>query len=99
MEKIMPFLENSNMGDAVNLATIAADDKTSSDEKSIIQSYLTVGINAHPARDYGAYDGSENYVSDGIQNRTIFNVPRQLVQEQYMNYRQGGTFGKDEETV
>jgi len=97
--KILPFLENSNMGEQVSLATIAKDPKTSSSQRELIERYLTVSINAHPARDYGSYDGAENFVTNVIQDRTIFNTSRQLLQEQYMNYNQDGNFWKREEEV
>jgi len=97
--KITPFLENSNLGSEVNLATIAASPDISGDQKRILGGYLKVSLNAHPARDYDAYRWGDDFVQDIIQDRAIFNVSRQLMQEEYMRYQQDGTFGKNEESV
>lgn len=98
-EKIIPFLENSNLDSEVNLATLAKDPSLTDEQRDIIQRYLRVSLNAHPARDFDSYKGWEDFVNNLIQDHTIFNVSRQLVQDEYMKYSSNGTFGANEEMV
>lgn len=98
-EKIIPFLENSNLDQPVNLATLAKDPSLNANEKDIIERYLRVSLNAHPARDFDSYKGGEDFVNNLIQDHTVFNVSRQLVQDEYMKYSSNGTFGANEEMV
>ena len=97
-EKVIPFLQNSNLDQWVNLATLAKDPSLNDNQRDIIQRYLKVSLNAHPARDFDSYKSSEDFVQNLIQDRTVFNVSRQLVQDEYMKYS-NGTFGGNEEMV
>lgn len=56
-EKIIPFLENSNLDSEVNLATLAKDPSLTDEQRDVIQRYLRVSLNAHPARDFDSYKG------------------------------------------
>lgn len=98
-EKIIPFLENSNLDSEVNLATLAKDPSLTDEQRDVIQRYLRVSLNAHPARDFDSYKGWEDFVNNLIQDHTVFNVSRQLVQDEYMKYSSNGTFGANEEMV
>ena len=98
-EKVIPFLENSNLSQSVNLATLAKDPSLSDNERDIIQRYLRVSLNAHPARDFDSYKWGEDFVNNLVQDHTVFNVSRQLVQDEYMKYSSNGTFGANEEMV
>jgi len=53
--KILPFLENSNLNEALNMATIAKDPTLSSPEKSVVDRYLNYSLNANNTRDFDAY--------------------------------------------
>ena len=97
-EKVIPFLQNSNLDQDINLATIAKDPSLTHDQREIIERYLKVSLNAHPARDFDSYKWWEDFVNNLIQDRTVFNVSRQLMQDEYMKYS-NGTFGGNEEMV
>gem|GEM_PF-3096108 len=54
-EKIIPFLENSNLDSQINLATLAKDPSLTDDQRGVIARYLNVSLNANTTRDFDAY--------------------------------------------
>jgi len=96
--KVLPFLENSNLDSEVNLATLAKNPSLNASEKGIVDRYLKASLNGDPGRDFDSFKGWDDFVNSIIQDRTIFNVSRQLMQTEYMNYSDG-SFGSNEETV
>jgi len=102
-QKIIPFLENNNLNQPVNLITIKdnpkIDPKLTTDERWVLDRYLDVSLMANNTRDFDAYKSKEDFVQNSIQDRTIFNTSRWLVNQTYMNYNMKGTFNDDQESV
>jgi hypothetical protein len=102
-QKIVPFLENSNLHKKVNLITIqkdpSIDPKLTNDEKNLLGRFMDVALMANNTRDFDAYKSKEDFVQNIIQDRTIFNTSRWLVNQEYMNYNMKGTFWDNQEAV
>jgi hypothetical protein len=60
---------------------------------------MDVALMANNTRDFDAYKSREDFVQNIIQDRTIFNTSRWLVNQEYMNYNMKGTFGDNQEAV